>query len=33
MTKLQDIPVRMIDGRETRLSEHAGKALLIVNTA
>ena len=33
MTKPQDIPVRTIDGRGTRLAEHAGKALLIVNTA
>lgn len=33
MTKLQDIPVKTIDGRETSLAEHAGKALLIVNTA
>lgn len=33
MTNLQNIPVRTIDGRETTLAEHAGKALLIVNTA
>lgn len=33
MTRLHDIPINTIDGRETTLAEHAGKALLIVNTA
>lgn len=33
MAKLHDIAVKTIDGRETTLGEHAGKALLIVNTA
>jgi glutathione peroxidase len=33
MTELQNIPLKTIDGRETSLAEHAGKALLIVNTA
>ncbi|OJY53838.1 glutathione peroxidase [Sphingomonas sp. 67-41] len=33
MTSLYDIPVKMIDGRETTLAEHEGKTLLVVNTA
>ncbi len=31
--KIQDIPVRTLDGEPTTLSEHIGKALLIVNVA
>ncbi|MGI8794467.1 MAG: glutathione peroxidase [Acidimicrobiales bacterium] len=30
---LHDVPVRTLTGEETALSEHAGKALLIVNVA
>ena len=30
---VHDIPVRTIDGRDTSLREHAGRALLIVNVA
>lgn len=33
MTNLWEIPVRTADGKETTLSEHAGKVLLIVNVA
>lgn len=33
MTAITDIPVRNADGSETDLSDHAGKVLLIVNTA
>lgn len=33
MTALAEIPVRRADGTETTLAEHAGKVLLIVNTA
>ena len=33
MSELSNIPVTAADGRTTDLSEHAGKVLLIVNTA
>ncbi|MCW3836689.1 glutathione peroxidase [Sphingomonas canadensis] len=33
MTAITDIPVRTAAGAETTLAEHAGKVLLIVNTA
>lgn len=33
MTTLTEIPVQKSDGTETTLAEHAGKVLLIVNTA
>jgi len=33
MSNFQNISIKTIDGRETTLAEHAGKALLIVNTA
>lgn len=33
MTALTEIPIKGADGAETTLAEHAGKVLLIVNTA
>jgi glutathione peroxidase len=33
MSKLYEIPVKSIEGKETKLSEYKGKVLLIVNTA
>ena len=33
MPSIYEIPVKMIDGRETTLAEHLGKVLLIVNVA
>lgn len=33
MDTLYDVPLRTIDGKQTTLAEHAGRALLIVNVA
>jgi glutathione peroxidase len=33
MTEILNIPVKLADGRETTLSEHKGKVMLVVNVA
>ena len=33
MASIYDVPIRTLDGQETTLAEHKGKALLLVNVA
>lgn len=32
-TQIVDIPFRLMDGREARLADYAGKVVLVVNVA